>query len=70
MSLMGIVKKARRDRWAALVVKNGKELREFEYVRGGIDGSKWPMDAAYLDDRINALERRRDSLLSKLKETA
>lgn len=62
--------KFRRDRWRDQVLATGKRLREMEYARGGIDATVWPDVAEGLDLDIDRLTRRRDRLLTKLKETA
>jgi hypothetical protein len=61
--------KFRRQRWISQVIANGERLRELEIARAGIDATLWPLDAASLDDDIERRIRRRDSLLTHLKET-
>ena len=62
--------KFRRDRWRDQVISVGKQLRRYESARAGIDGREWPEDAQYLDSMIDHYTRKRDRLLTKLKETA
>lgn len=51
------------------VIANGKALRGLRATRSAVSADKWPEDCAYLDTRINTLERRHERLLTKFKET-
>jgi len=67
---MKFLTKFRRDRWRDQVIVVGKQIRHYESLRFGVDSQHWPDDAAYLDSMINHYTRKRDRLLTKLKETA
>lgn len=62
--------KFRRDRWRDKVIVVGERLRELQTARAGINSAMWPDYAAYIDADIDRLERKRDKLLRKIKETA
>lgn len=62
--------KFRRDRWVTQVIANGERLRAAEVARAGINATLWPLDAAAFDDEIDRRTRKRDRLLTNLKETA
>lgn len=62
--------KYRRDRWVSQVIKNGERLNSLHEYRAGLSTDFQPEEATFTDGQINRLERRRDSLLSKLRETA
>ena len=64
------ITKLRRDRWVNQVIATGRELRQVQASRRGVNARHWPEDAAYLDAVIDRLTRKRDRLLNKLKETA
>lgn len=70
MPMMKFILKFRRNRWRDQVIQNGERLRRFEAARAGINATVWPHDAAYLDAEISRLTRKRDRLLTKIKETA
>jgi hypothetical protein len=70
LEVMKLFLKQRRDRWVTKVIENGRELRQAEAARRGVDASQWPDDCAYLDNQIEHLKRKRDRLLQNLKETA
>jgi hypothetical protein len=70
MRMFDAIRKYRRDRWVAQVVANGDKLRRFQASRASVDARLHPHDAAYLDSGIDRLTRRRDALLTKIKETA
>lgn len=67
---MNFVTKYRRDRWVAQVIAVGRQLRQAEASRRGVDASVWPDDCAYLDARVDRLTRRREGLLDNLRRTA
>lgn len=67
---MQFVTNYRRNRWRDQVIQVGERLRRMEASRRGINANVWPHDAAYLDSEIERLQRKRDSLLTKIKETA
>lgn len=69
-SLVKFITKLRRDRWRDQVLDVGKRLRDAQAARNGVDSRVWPDDTAYLDGVIDRLTRRRDRLLTNLKETA
>lgn len=69
MQMPKFITKFRRDRWRDQVIVVGKRLRELEVARAGVDSSTWPHDTAYLDALIDSTTRKRDRLLTKLKET-
>lgn len=62
--------KLRRDVWRNQVLSNGKRLRRAEVARAGVSGDVWPEYAAELDEEIDYRTRKRDRLLTRLKETA
>jgi hypothetical protein len=70
MQMFKFITKARRDRWRDQVIDNGKKLRAAEAARATVDARHWPEDADYLDGVIDYHTRKRDRLLTKLKETA
>lgn len=62
--------KARRDRWVTLVIRKGETLNKLYEFRGGLRPEVHPEECNYVDQQINRVERARDRLLTKLKETA
>lgn len=70
MQMPKFITKLRRDRWRDQVIVAGQRLREYEVARAGLDSMYWPEDAAYLDSMIDHYTRKRNSLLTKIKETA
>lgn len=62
--------KWRRDHWVTQAIRVGQRLRNVTIYRAGLNASILPDEARMADSEINRLERRRDSLLSKLKETS
>jgi len=70
MRMPQFIVKFRRDRWRDQVIVVGRKLRQLEADRRGINAQAWPHDAAYLDSQIDHYTRKRDRLLTKLKETA
>lgn len=70
MQMPQFILKFRRDRWRDQVLVVGRRLRHFEASRAGVNSQAWPDDAAYLDSMIDHYTRKRDRLLTKLKETA
>lgn len=67
---MMLFKNTRRNWWRDRVISNGIKLESVQRQRADVDGQQWPEDAEYLDREINRLSRKRDHLLTKLKETA
>lgn len=70
MPMPQFITKFRRDRWRDQVIIVGTRLRELEISRAGVDAHQWPDDTAYLDALIEHTTRKRDRLLTQLKETA
>lgn len=70
MRMPKTITRFRRDRWVNQVIVVGRKLRQVEAARNGVDATRWPSDAQYLDAAIDRLTRRRTALLNKLKETA
>lgn len=64
------VTKLRRDLWRNQVLSNGKRLRRAEVARAGISSDVWPEYTTELDAEIDHRTRKRDRLLTRLKETA
>lgn len=70
MPLFKFVTKIRRDVWRNKVLANGKRLQRAEAARAGVSADVWPEYAAELDAEIDYRTRKRDRLLTRLKETA
>lgn len=64
------LRKKRRDHWRDQVIANGERLRELEVSRAGISSTLWPDVTEEIDAEIDRRIRRRDGLLTKLRETA
>ena len=62
--------KARRDRWVTLVIRRGETLDKLYEYRAGLRPEYHPDECRYVEQQINRVERSRDRLLQRIKETA